>query len=500
MTAQKAQKAALSISGTLEKKNKRGPSFRVGSLRARLLLTVSLVSIVVWAVAVWISYNKALHEADELLDGQLVQAAELLHAQIEHEDDLFGQRKAALNDDGPKGDPEDDEQKNDDHNHWITEALNHGTAHPYGQNLAFVIHDSRGTRLRSAHAPNIPATLKTGITDIDLVSGYWRVLTQRHEPDLRIQVAHLRDTREKAALEVAQQVALPPLLALPLLIVLVYLAVRRGLRPLNTLAATVSARSAEHLEPIEQPDTPDEARPLLDAINRLFVRINTTLERERRFTAEAAHELRTPIAALKIQAQVAAASPDADDRKHAFSQLLLSIQRAERLIEQMLRLARLDPADGLTHPQTLDPELLLQEVFEASESLALQTGHTLILAPILKLSPLHGDADLLRNALINLVHNACQHTPPGCLIWLCAEAQNERLCLAVRDDGPGVDANEIDLLGVRFRRGNNASTDGSGLGLAIVHRIAVLHGATLQLANRSPHGFEAALHWKAPAP
>lgn len=469
------------------------------SLRARLLLTVSLVSVAVWSVAVWVSYDTALHEADELLDGQLSQATELLRAQIDHEADLF-KRDHGRSDKKSTAHESEDEPQDDDHNHWITEALRHDTQHPYSQNLAFVVRRHNDILLRSDNAPDIPDTLPPGFVDISLTQGHWRVLTTLHETDIRIQVAHLRNTREQAAFEVAQQVALPPLLALPLLIVLVYLAVRRGLRPLNALADTVAHRNAEHLEPIEQPDTPDEARPLLDAINHLFARIAATLARERRFTAEAAHELRTPIAALKIQAQVAAASPNADDRAHALAQLLQGIQRAERLIEHMLRLARLDPATDLFRRELIDPELLLQEVLEASEAMALQSGHTVTLEAIAALPSQYGDTELLRTALISLVHNACHHTPVGTHIQLCAKEDAHSLWLAVRDDGPGVDAEEIDQLGTRFRRGRHVSNAGSGLGLAIVRRIAELHGATLRLANLAPHGFEAALHWKVPAP
>lgn len=454
------------------------------SLRARLLLTVSLVSIAAWSVAIWVSYAKSLHETDELLDGQLVQAAELLHAQIEREDDRRGRETQ-------RTDTEDGA-----HAHWVTEAIHHDVKRPYDQSLIFVISDSSGVRLRSANAPEIPDTLKNGIANIDLPNGRWRVLTVRHAPDLRIHVAHLRDTREQAALEVAWQVAMPPLFALPLLIGLVYLAVRRGLQPLNTLANTVSARTADHLDPIIQPDTPDEARPLLDAINKLFARIDAAMTRERRFTSEAAHELRTPIAAIKIQAQVAAFSTDAEDRSHALSQVLQGIQRAERLIGQMLRLARLDPATGPGKIEAINPAQLLQEVFESTEGIAMESGHRLTIAPIAALAHIQGDDDLLRTALTNLVHNACKHTPPGCLIQLCAELHNGQTCLAVRDDGPGVAPDEIAGLGLRFHRGRDASATGSGLGLAIVNRIAELHGATLKLHNLSPRGFEAALYWK----
>lgn len=460
------------------------------SLRARLLLTVSLASLIVWGAVILGSYNKALHEADELLDSQLVQAAELLRAQIQHEDDLW-QLEILHGKVGGAGRQQDAVPW-----HWVTEVLNHDTQGTYAQKLAFVVSDRHGIRLRSANILAIPATQKNGIVDLALDDGNWRVLTTRPTPALCIQVAHRRDIREKAALEVAQQVALAPLLAFPLLIGLVYLSVQRGLRPLKTLSDTVAHLTTEHLEPVLQTDTPDEVRPLLNAINQLLRRINAAITRERRFTSEAAHELRTPIAALKIQAQVAASSLDADDRAHALTQVLQGIQRAERLIDQMLRLARLDPAVGLENTQTLDLPQLLQDVFEATESMVLAQGHSLLIAPMDMLPSVPGDAELLRTALINLIHNACLHTPPGCHIRLCAEATDEGICLAVRDDGPGVAVDEIGELAVRFRRGRSAVAAGSGLGLAIVQRIAELHHATLRLNNLSPRGFEAAICFK----
>ncbi|TSA20483.1 MAG: two-component sensor histidine kinase [Betaproteobacteria bacterium] len=465
------------------------------SLRTRLLVTVSLVSIAVWAASVWVSYGKALHETDELLDSQLTQTAELLRAQIDHENDLLKHTRARHKSTA--------EGREEDEEHWITEGLRHDPSDQYGQNLAFQITDHHGMVLHSDNAPDIPTDLAAGITDIYLSGHHWRVLTvlyDRRHQDLRIQVAHRRDSREKAALEVAQQVALPPLVALPILLLLVYLAVRRGLQPLNTLASTVAHRSADHLEPLERSNTPDEALPLLDAINRLFAQIDDAMERERRFTAEAAHELRTPIAAIKIQAQVAAASTVPEDRTHALAQLLHGIQRTERLIDQMLRLARLDPAAPLP-TAVIEPAALLHEVFESSEGMVLAHGHHLYLSPLpTDLPPLQGDVDLLHTALANLVHNACHHTPSGCTIYLGAHLNGQRCCLTVHDDGPGVAADEIAQLGARFRRGRNATTTGSGLGLAIVRRIAERHGAQLQLANRNPHGFEAALCWEIATP
>jgi two-component system sensor histidine kinase QseC len=453
------------------------------SLRARLLLTVSIATLLVWGAAGVVSYYKALHEADELMDGQLAQSAKLLMAQVLHETEDLKETQA------------------------ITESLDETSSHPYEQHLEFRVWNDAGRLL--LRSKNSPDTLWSGarrdsefeFTDIVHAGQPWRLLSM-HSPDgrYRVQVGHPTDDRERVGLEVATQVAVPILLALPVLGLLVYVSVRRSLRPLEKLAADVAARSPENLETLLALNTPRETQPLVDALNRLLNRLGATLANERRFTADAAHELRTPLAAVKIQAQVALASTDAADHQHALRQVLAGVDRATRLVEQLLRLARLDPLARVPQPQAIDLSALATEVVADMQLLAERKHQQLtFMTPGLPLS-VQGDADLLRVALRNLVENALRYTPESGVIEVVATLDNAQPVVAVRDTGPGVNADETSRLVERFYRGeginSDASGEGSGLGLAIVQRIAELHGAQLEINNRATGGLEARLRWR----
>jgi two-component system sensor histidine kinase QseC len=456
---------------------------RPKSLRARLLLTVSLTTFLVWCVAGIASYDQALHEADELMDGQLAQSAKLLMRLVQNR----------------SVDPAVE--------HSPLQLLDDTASHPYEQHLEYRVLDANGKLLlNSGHAPEMNLHSRSDdestYADLNFAGQPWRSLSLR-SPDRRylVQIAHPIIDRDRVGLEVATQVAIPILLALPLLAVLVYFSVRRSLRPLEELAADVAARSPDNLETLSEPQTLREALPLVAALNRLLSRLRATLDNERRFTADAAHELRTPLAAVKIQAQVALASTDAADHQHALRQVLVGADRATRLVEQLLRLARLDPLARLPQSRELDLAELASGIVAEMQTLA--TGKQQQLTFIDPPAPveLEGDADLLGVALRNLVENAVRYTPQSGAIEVLAETDGKRPQLIVRDSGPGVDAEEAPRLLERFYRGqavaNTDNSNGSGLGLAIVQRIAELHGAHLEIENRTGGGLEVRLRWPA---
>jgi len=282
---------------------------------------------------------------------------------------------------------------------------------------------------------------------------------------------------------------------------LVYFSVRRSLRPLEELASAVAARSPDNLNVLAEPQTLREAQPLVAALNRLLTRLAATLDNERRFTADAAHELRTPLAAVKIQAQVALASTDAADHQHALRQVLAGADRATRLVEQLLRLARLDPLARLPQAQTLDLAQLAASIASDMQAQASARQQQLSVHAPSAAIQVQGDADLLGVALRNLVENALRYTPPGGEIEIRIETSDQHPRLAVCDNGPGVNAEEAPRLLERFYRGQASTNpqsnaaDGSGLGLAIVQRIAELHGAQLSIENRTIGGLQASLTW-----
>jgi two-component system sensor histidine kinase QseC len=448
--------------------------FTPPSLRAHLLLLLLAATGLVWIMAAWWSYGDARHEAEELLDAQLAQSARLLMAQTRHE----------LEEEG-------------DQDLTALDFMNDRELHRYEQKLQFRILSSAGRPLLSSANPPPVLSGAAGYADVYDDGQGWRVLTV-DEPrlQLRVEVAQSLAIRDELAQKVALRLALPIGLMLPLLGGLIYLVVGRALRPLNALAATVKTRSPANLTPLEPGPLPREVQPLAAALNRLLARLDHALESERRITADAAHELRTPLAAIQMQAEVAEATANEDDRSHALQQVLAGTRRATRVVEQLLRLARLDPLSGPPTPAAVDLAALATKVAEELRPLA--SGHTLRVDLSKGMDVVvEGDADLLGVALHNLVGNALRYTPPGSEITLGVERIQGAPRLWVADNGPGVPERELPYLSERFYRGRDIDTEGSGLGLAIVQRIAELHRATLVLENRPQGGLYAALVWSA---
>jgi two-component system sensor histidine kinase QseC len=447
------------------------PVQRSPSVRRRLMVAVYVSVLLLWVLTGWLSYTRAQHEAEELMDGHLAQTGHLLLA-IVHDNEKhiesLAQRLASV-----RGSP----------------------GNVYEPALDFQIGLADGTLLaRSRDAPRLPILGATGYSDILRGEESWRLLNiSSDDGRYRVQVSQAIGLRDRAALEVAGQVILPLALVLPALLLFIYVSIRRGLRPLDTLARAVSARTPDNLGPLADVTVPGEVRPLVTELNTLFDRVAQALESERRFTADAAHELRTPLAALKVQAQVAMLSSQAPMRQKALQQILGGVDRADRLVEQLLRLARLDPQQQLEHASPVALAPMIREVVALAE-----TGHAATEGAVqLDLPPggctVRGDAELLGIAVRNLVDNALRYAGQHGVVRIAVEPNAERFDIWVCDSGPGVSEAELPGLGQRFYRGRNQLEEGSGLGLAIAQRIAELHGAQLRLANRAEGGFKAGI-------
>lgn len=447
------------------------------SLRRRLLLWVSIASLFIWVLAAVLSYRQASHEVQELLDGQMIKTARLLLVQTRsgvQDIASLSESMAALR------------------------GLGGLSTRRKEMPQEFQIRRADDSLLsRSRHAPPTPPAV-LGFTDIRHSGEAWRSLTLATDDGAyRVQVAQSSRLRNREALEMATKTVLPLGLLFPLLIGLIYFSVWRGLKPLDNLAAEVAARSPDNLVPLVPLATPLEARPLVTALNQLLERLAATLDNERRFTADAAHELRTPLAALKIQAQVAMATKDPEQNRHALAQVLASADRTTHLVEQLLRLARLDPIAQLPGLQALNLTDLANSAVSAAQSAAASKQQRLTLSTPEAPATIDGDHDLLTTALRNLIDNALRYTPEQGIITVGIEAGDGDVLLSVSDNGPGVPAEELPRLIERFYRGREASAEGSGLGLAIVRRIAELHGARLEIANVEGGGFSATLRWTA---
>jgi two-component system, OmpR family, sensor kinase len=261
---------------------------------------------------------------------------------------------------------------------------------------------------------------------------------------------------------------------------LLWIGIGQGLRPLAALAGEVAQRDPDNLAPLAG-RAPREVAPVIEQLNRLFARIERSLERERRFTADAAHELRTPVAGIKAQAQVARLAAGEGARNRALDQVVSGADRAARLVEQLLTLARLDSADRSQLHECDLRELALQCVAELAPA-ALNKGVSLELADGVSVqAPVI--APLVQVLLRNLIDNAIRHSNAGSEVRVRVALQDGAAQLSVTDSGPGIPADQREKVLMRFYRLPEAGEGGSGLGLSIVQRIAEIHGAQLALAE-----------------
>ena len=441
------------------------------SLRRRLLILLFGGVAVCWTVTLVWSYFDAHHEIDELFDAQLAQTAQALLAQ-----------RHQLRTPG-----DDDEEDDGDHRPLIT--------HPYQSRVIFQIWHADQLLLRSPQAPITPLTAVDGFSDSSDNHRRWRYYSQwdaqhRH----RVQVAEDQHDRHQLIAKIVLRLALPALVILPLLGAWVWLAIRRGLQPLDAVAAEIATRAPDRLTPLSPARAPAEIRPLAEAINTLFARVEEAIANERRFTADAAHELRTPLAALTAQAQVATQARNEEERRHAMAQLATSLRRTTRLVDQMLTLARLDH-DATASAVQVRLDVLAEDIcaFHGQQAIEKQITLELVAKPV----SIGGDADMLGVLLRNLVDNALRYTPSGGQVMVKVDDGG----LSVEDNGPGIPPEERARVFERFHRLAGQDCEGSGLGLSIVLRIAERHGARVLLATGdSGSGLKVSLRLAATAP
>ena len=255
----------------------------------------------------------------------------------------------------------------------------------------------------------------------------------------------------------------------------------RGLRPLRELREQLAQRSPADLAPLEGRAAPQEVQPLVAELNRLFERITQTLERERRLTSDAAHELRTPLAVLSTQAQLARSTSSEAVRHEALDGLVAGAERAARLADQMLTLARIESGQTGGERAEVDLREVARGVLAEAAPGALAKNIDLAFEDSSAVR-LQGYAGLLAVLVRNLVDNAVRHTPPGGQVRVAVRSAGSLALLEVSDNGEGVPSEELPRLGARFHRFGSSSEPGSGLGLSIVKRIAELHGGAVRFS------------------
>lgn len=303
-----------------------------------------------------------------------------------------------------------------------------------------------------------------------------------------IQIAETNNKREQLANEIIKGVILPQFVILPISVILVWFALTRGIAPLRQLQVQIRNRRPDDLSPIPAHAAPDEVAPLVLAFNELLQRQSQVLQQQKRFIADAAHQMRTPLAGLRTQTELALRLKDPKEIESSLQQLLTSTKQATRLINQLLSMARAENQNPATEPLPLIAlDHVAREVVRDWVPQAMQKQIDLGLELDGKKMMIHGHALLLRELLNNLLDNAIRFTPAQGRITVRIHRKNpDAITLEVEDTGPGIPSHEYDLVFERFYRVLGTGVDGSGLGLAIVREIAQRHQATISLHN-NPH-------------
>ncbi|EKS6888689.1 two-component system sensor histidine kinase QseC [Enterobacter bugandensis] len=442
------------------------------SLKLRLTLLFLALSLTAWFAASLVAWQQTTHKLDKLFDTQQM---------------LFAKRLLTM---------DLDEIRAPERMREVPKKAKHG--HLDDDALAFAIYASDGTMLLNdgENGRDIPYHYRRdGFDDGRLQddNDEWRFLWLT-SPDgkYRVVVGQEWEYRQDMALDVVSSQLTPWLVALPVMLLLLIVLLSRELKPLKKLAQTLRSRSPDATDALSTQGVPAEVRPLLDSLNHLFTRTQEMMTRERRFTSDAAHELRSPLAALKVQTDVAQLSQDDPQaQEKALAQLHAGIDRASRLVDQLLTLSRLDSLDSLDGVEQIAMADLLQSAVMDIYPSAQQAGIDIRLhinAPEVTRT---GQQLLLSLLARNLLDNATRYSPRGSVVDVTLNTRS----VTVRDNGPGISPDALARLGERFYRPPGQDATGSGLGLSIVKRIAALHGMRVSLGNAPEGGFEVKVNW-----
>lgn len=466
------------------------------SINQRLLLGLTIVSVVYTLAIAWLTVRDSVQEVYELFDAHLAQTGlALLRVADPDEGDTASIPAVA---DAPSMRVVFDQ--------WpelpqrlaqirsgstrVTAPSIESLHLQYERRLRYQVWGRDGALiLRSANAPSTPMTLHDGLSESPAEDEHkWKFFAvwDRHH-DFRIVVSEDYELRNQLIRNIALHVSSPLGLGLPVLIFMVWLSVRRSLAPLDRLVLEVESRKPDSLTSIDESQAPQEVQPLVLALNQLLQRMSDSIEGERRFTANAAHELRTPLAAIQAQVYLVKNAFNENERQSALTHLQRGIERAIRLVGQMLTLARLDPQQSLEDVQAVSLGDIAESVCADLAPLALQKNQTIELQSCPQLAQIPGNPDMVSMLISNLVDNAIRYTPMGGKISVEVRSQVEYVCVEVHDNGPGIPEDQRERIFDRFCRVAPAEQTGTGLGLAICKRIGALHNAKLHV-EPGPHG------------
>jgi signal transduction histidine kinase len=426
------------------------------SIRSRLLIALIVLVALISLLAAGVTYRRVLNETSILFDYQLRQMALSLRGQIS-----IAPRIEVPSDQGDA-------------------------------DVVVQIWDVFGKRTYLSR-PGLPMInqIVLGYADLSLRGQAWRAYGLQ-TADGVIQIAQPVRVREELARAAAERVVIPLLLLLPIMVIAAAWIVHRGLLPLRYVTLEVQRRDARSLAPLGSNNLPSEIEPLVDELNRLLERLQRAFSAQSAFIADAAHELRSPLTALRLQLQLLDRAPDQPARLEARGRLGAAVERSIHLVEQLLALARAEPQETLDALGEIDLAAAAAAGVTDTHELALARGIELSLdAPQNIL--VRGDHEALRTLVRNLVDNAVRYAPSGGSVQVLCRATDRQATLEVVDTGPGIAAADRERVFDRFYRRAKEGESGTGLGLAIVKAIADRHNARITLDERLGGGLRVAV-------
>jgi signal transduction histidine kinase len=428
------------------------------SIRARLLVALILLVAFVSALAATVTYRRVLSETSTLFDYQLRQMALSLRSQISL---------------APRIEVPPDQGDTD---------------------FVIQIWDLFGSRTYLSR-PGLPMINQTvlGYADLMVEKQAWRAYGLQTDAGV-IQIAQPIRVRERLARAAALRITIPLLLALPVMVAFVAWTVGRGLLPLQRLTADVQRRDMRSMAPLARDDLPSEIEPLVAELNRLLARLSDAFTVQQDFISDAAHELRSPLTALRLQLQLLDRATDDAGKFEARHRLGEGVERAIHLVEQLLTLARSDPPQQRDPIEAIDLAAATAQGLTDTHLLANARGIDLGLTALPPV-PIRGDAESIRALVRNLVDNAVRYTPPGGSVQVRCTSSAEGALLEVTDTGPGIAPADRERVFDRFYRRAAAQESGTGLGLAIVKAIAQRHGARVSLEDARGGGLRVAVQF-----
>jgi two-component system sensor histidine kinase QseC len=450
----------------------------LNSIRRRTLTLILGLVMIGLLILTLVNVHDSNHEIAEVYDAQLAQNARLLQGvmRMPLAREAHAQLYQAFNQALAQAEPRVD-------------------GHPYESKIAFQVWDLKGNLLvHTASAPSFTHPPQyIGFTNItDLGTHQWRAFVLKDpEQGLLIWVGERDDVRSDLVNRIVRHTVLPNLIGSLLLMLAIWIAIGWGLKPLANLADTLRGRHPGSLEPLQLAPLPSELEPMQAALNRLLGQIQEVLSRERRFIADAAHEMRTPLAVLRVHAQNVLEARNEEQRKQSLDYLIVGVDRTTRLVNQLLTIARLEPGAGAVNKTPGDLVQAVRDSLVQMTPWVLSRGLELVFECEEPSRRIDSDFPSIDIALQNLLTNAVNFSPEGGQVSVCLSFDNHRFLLSVTDQGPGIEAAEQGRLFERFYSLGN--DQGVGLGLTIVQAVAERLGGEIRLENASSGGCRATL-------